>query len=322
MKTITKRSLIVLTSLVAIATGSLAQAVTPQQYATMLLLQVGGPGSTPPAYTGPGDTLATNSLTGFVAYGLQAYSAATRGSKLAQVCNSTGGTDVLCVDMLSDASTGKLVPQTLSGLSCPGSVNCTVRIWYDLIGTACTGGCDILQTSPASRATLSVTVGGNACEVFTSASTIYGPASLLSSLSQPFGAAGVVQRTSAFTTTQNFIGDSTNGDGFGFANATNSATNYTGTGFNASGVTDNQPHAYQALANGTGTSSNISVDGTTTTGSSGTAAFAGGVRFGTDVFSNRMNGYICAAEVYSGSAANITASQAGMNSTLHTNWGF
>jgi hypothetical protein len=321
MKTITKRLLVGLVSLAIITLGTFAEAMTPQLYATLMLTGVGKSGSAP-AYTGPGDTLVANSLTGFVAYGLQAYSAATRGSKLAQVCNSTGGTDVLCVDMLSDATTGLLVPQTISGLNCPGSVNCTVRTWYDLIGTACTGGCDILQTSPASRATLSVTVGGNACGVFTSASTIYGPASLLSSLSQPFGVAGVVQRTSAFTTTQNFIGDSTNGDGFGFANATNSATNYTGTGFNASGVTDNQPHAYQALANGTGTSSNISVDGTTTPGSSGTAAFAGGVRFGTDAFSNRMNGYICAAVVYSGSAANITASQGGMNSTLHTNWGF
>jgi hypothetical protein len=112
------------------------------------------------------------------------------------------------------------------------------------------------------------------------------------------------------------------GDGFGFGGSTNSATNYTGAGFNTSGVTDNQPHAYQALANGTGTSSNISVDGTTTTGSSGTAAFAGSVRFGTDASSNRLNGYICAAVVYSGTSANITASQTGMSSTLHTNWGF
>jgi hypothetical protein len=256
-----------------------------------------------------------------VAYGLHAYSAATRGTKLAEVCNSTGGTDVLCVDMLSDASTGKLAPQTIGGLSCPGSVNCTIKLWYDLIGTACTSGCDILQNTVASRATLSAAVGGNACGVFTSASTIYGiSAALLSNLAQPFGVMGVIQRTSAFTATQIFIGDQSNGDGFGFANAASSATNYTGTGFNASGVTDNQPHAYQALANGTGTSSNISVDGTTTSGASGAAAFGSNV--GTDIFSNRLNGYICTTVVYSGSAANITASQAGMNSTLHTNWGF
>jgi hypothetical protein len=44
MKTITRRALIVFISLVAIALGSLAQAITPQQYATMLLTGVGGSG--------------------------------------------------------------------------------------------------------------------------------------------------------------------------------------------------------------------------------------------------------------------------------------
>src|SRR5260370_35744856 len=53
MKTITRRTSVIIASLVAIALGSLAQAITPQQYATMLLTGVGGGGGG--AYSGPVD---------------------------------------------------------------------------------------------------------------------------------------------------------------------------------------------------------------------------------------------------------------------------
>jgi hypothetical protein len=87
--------------------------------------------SKPPAaaYKGPDDVTTWQAF-----WSLRAYSAATRGTKLANVCNSTGGVDVGCADMLSDAVTGNLVSATISGITCPGA-NCTVKTLYDQVGT-------------------------------------------------------------------------------------------------------------------------------------------------------------------------------------------
>jgi hypothetical protein len=110
---------------------------------SMGLLGVGG-ASSAPTYQGPGDF-----LTYSAAYGLRAFSAATRGNKLINVCNSTGGVDVGCGDLVSNAVTGTLVSATVSGITCPGA-NCTIKTFYDLTGN----GNDATQSTVASRHTL------------------------------------------------------------------------------------------------------------------------------------------------------------------------
>src|SRR5882724_2574805 len=102
------------------------------------------PLAAPMAYIGPGDILIYTSY-----YALRSYNSATRGSKLINACNSTGGADVGCADLFSNASTGLIVPATISGITCPGA-NCTVKIFYDLAG----GGADRTQATVANRFTL------------------------------------------------------------------------------------------------------------------------------------------------------------------------
>ena len=108
------------------------------------------PGGTP--YTGPGDV-----ASGFVTFwsNSRAYSSAKRGSAIINVCNSTGGTDVGCADMVTSATTGILVPATISGISCPGA-NCTVKTYYDQVGSNnCT------QATIANRLTLTASQFGS-----------------------------------------------------------------------------------------------------------------------------------------------------------------
>lgn len=125
-----------------------------------------GAGSSPKAvvaaaYVGPGDVLTYTDY-----YGLRAYSSATRGTKLVNACNSTGGVDVGCGDLSSDASTGTIVPATISGITCPGA-NCTIKTYYDLAG----GGLDLTQATVASRNTLTTScvgiTAGRACGTIT-----------------------------------------------------------------------------------------------------------------------------------------------------------
>lgn len=81
---------------------------------------------------GPGD------VQPYVAWGSvwRAYSMATCGMPAVNVCNSTGGVDVACADMVTSTTTGKLVPNVIGGLTCgtDNSGNCTIKIIYDIPG--------------------------------------------------------------------------------------------------------------------------------------------------------------------------------------------
>ena len=83
-----------------------------------------------PSYTGSGDVVAVASG-GFYG-GVWAYTSAQRGAAVLNVCNSTGGVDVACADVSTDATTG-LVPNApvISGHTCSASLECTVKIIYN-----------------------------------------------------------------------------------------------------------------------------------------------------------------------------------------------
>lgn len=104
--------------------------------------------SKPSTYTGPGDL-----NTYIEAYGTQALSAATRGTKLLNVCLPA---DVACADAVSDASTGTLVIPSPGGTACGTSIGvnlCTVKTAYSLTGS----GHDATQATILNRPLLNTT---------------------------------------------------------------------------------------------------------------------------------------------------------------------
>src|SRR5260221_771607 len=141
------------------------------------------------AFTGPGDIISYDH-----AYGMMAYTSATRGNKLINACNSTGGVDVLCGDLFSDSITGLLDPGTIGGITCTGT-NCTIKTFYDIAG----GGVDCTNTTVATRSTLSASGGPGTSHpngVFLgSSSQTYSCA--VGALSQPFIMSAIMIRTGA-----------------------------------------------------------------------------------------------------------------------------
>lgn len=78
------------------------------------------------AYTGPGDV-----TTGWLDwYGMRAFSAASRGANLINVCLPS---DTACADFASDATTGNLpFSFTISATACNNSTTiCTIKTFYD-----------------------------------------------------------------------------------------------------------------------------------------------------------------------------------------------
>jgi hypothetical protein len=284
--------------------------------------QIGGlmfPGPGRPAasggggYTGPGDV--KTSWTAW--WGTRAFSAATAGNRLINICNSTGGTDVTCADAFSNASTGVLViPGSLTSF-CPGA-NCTIKTYYDQSGaSACSGPCDETQATVASRATLTASaLGTGTCGVATG-TQIY-TVSGFASLAQPFTVSAVVQYA-ALSAGSNFIG--TNNTGWG----TLSSTVF---GFYASSNVSNgttvgtSPHAFQGVAGGSGaTASFLVIDTSVGSGSnSGNLSTGNTIWFYTDSFGTNMKGAICEVGFYP--AAFNTTDASNMYGNQHTFWGF
>ena len=140
---VSKLSLLLLLALIAPAHAQLSQTHAGG---------AAGAARSTPAFVGAGD------IRSFAVWwsNSRAYSLATRGNPLINVCNSTGGADVGCADMVTDATTGVLTPATISGISCPGA-NCTVKTYYDQTG----GGNSCTQATVANRNALTASRFGS-----------------------------------------------------------------------------------------------------------------------------------------------------------------
>ena len=150
------------------------------------------------AYTGPANVVSGASYW----YGLFAYNSADRGNALVNVCNSTGGIDIGCADLFSDATTGALVSATVSGITCPG-INCTVKTAYDRSGANnCSGPCNLTQATVGARPSLLASQIGSLPALVCNGSA---PSSLLLvsvttlSVVQPFTISAVAEQTSVNT---------------------------------------------------------------------------------------------------------------------------
>jgi hypothetical protein len=271
----------------------------------------GGSGVSTAAFTGPGDIVSGADAW----WGLRAYSAADRGNKLINVCNVS---DVACVDMSSDATTGKLVITTVGGSSC-SSITCTIKTFYDRSGsTRCTTACDMTTATIANRATLLVScLSSLPCAQFNGSQSYQ--TNPITTRSQPWTFSAVMNRTGTFTSTNGVISEAGNFSLMGFFSTTN--TGYFNAGNNniTPTINDSSPHAMQGVGNGA--SSATYTDGTQTTGNAGVGTISSSLRVGaTGNGLNKLTGNIHEVGAWS---VGFTSTQAGnMNTNQHNFWGF
>lgn len=272
-----------------------------------------GKSATIPSYVGPGDIYSFRAW-----FGLRAYSAVKRGTAIANVCNSTGGIDVGCGDILSDATTGALVSATIGGITCPGT-NCTIKTWYDQTGgNNCTGSCDVVQNTIANRFSLLANVQGSLPGAqSTGGGSATGMASAGNmSISQPVTFVAVAQRTSGSSLVFIIASNALN-NGLGF-NGVGKATIYNGSAADFSTTVNNSTTcSLQGMLNGA--SSSGSVNGTLSSGLSvSTTAANNTLIISRPNNSFGMYGYIFEAGVVgSDQSSNFTA----MANNQKTYWG-
>jgi hypothetical protein len=211
-------------------------------------------------YTGPGDVV-TGPLAG---YSTVAWNSASRGNKLYNICNSTGGTDVGCADIFSSATTGLTVPATVGGITCPAAsvTVCTVKTWYDGTGN----GFDCAEATIADRPLLLASggIGSNVTVQFTT-TTSNGCAS---STGPTYGTtptfAGVSERYNNTDFFIDILGTASNFGGAWFGTSANEMGMYANGTLVTVTAADAVPHTFQMIFNNA--SSIAVVDGTATTG--------------------------------------------------------
>jgi len=263
------------------------------------------------SYTGPGDV-----VTYYQAYGLMAYTSATRGNVLVNVCNSTAGVDVGCGDLSSDVTTGLLVPATISAITCPGA-NCTIKTFYDLTG----GGIDCTNTTVATRATLPSSGGPGTSHpnaAFTRANSQTYSCPAKTGLIAPFIMSAITIRTGTTTSFNTVIGSANPEILFG--TAANSCGIYAGNVFtDTTHCADSAWHAISGLFDATGTACKLNIDNNLTTGGNcGTGITTTILTLGSGV-----GGLLDGGAVFMGYAAGDQSTNfTSLNSAFHTIWGF
>lgn len=235
-------------------------------------------------------------------YSVRAASAATRGNKLMNVCNSTGGVDVACLDIISNATTGNLVAQTIGGITCPGA-NCTVKTWYDISGnTNCSAAaCNITQATIASRPLLTASCSGSvACVVFTTSPATWLVGSGLPVSGYPTWMTYVAQRTTVIAAFDSVLKHSSTGTNVGFNSSSGSVFEYAGNVVTATAA-ESTIHSVQSLITGAGSGDSITVDGTTTGSlNAGTTAMTGNIEVSGDGGGQNLDGQVFEVAIYSG----------------------
>lgn len=208
-------------------------------------------GGAPPSYTGPGDVVTSSVWVGY--WSLRAFSAATAGTKAANVCNPTNQ----CQDFLTDATTGKLVLATIMGTDCTVST-CTINTLYDQTGN----GDDLNQGTQANRPTLVTScIGSLPCMACSGSQNMI--LTGWGNPGQPFATSAVVNRTGNTTAFSDWLGSSSGGTAQSlFLNSANTVGAYAGN--ITTGVTANDNAWHGVNINYNGASSQIQVDGTTT----------------------------------------------------------
>jgi hypothetical protein len=258
------------------------------------------------SYSGPGDV-----IIGAVAWwGFRGYNAAYSGN----CCVICTAADASCET--ETISNGALVLGTV-GQACLLSGTCLVKTIYDQSGAlACAGGtaCDVTNATAANQPTFAAAVlNGKACAVFDGAHNLVSANSLTES--QPLTLSAIAERTANFTSVQGVIGP---GNAAGkplleFAVTANTITAYAGSLISAIGA-DSAFHTIIGVLNGASPASSITIDGTTTSGSSGAATLANTLSVGSLQSANYLSGSFCEGGIWpiafsSTQIANLTNNQ-------------
>lgn len=268
-------------------------------------------------YTGPGDIVATWSMY----YASRAFSSATRGNKIWNVCDAPNTT---CADVVTSVVTGLPVIGTIGATNCAASATCTIKTWYDLTGN----GNDNTQTTAANRATLNAAaIGGKACGVLAGTTTGYPTAYVAGTdINQPYTYSVVAERTGALSTVQYIMSSSGGTSGLTASQLDFSTTPiallYSGVGANTinQAATDNAPHTVLAMVNGA--SSKISVDGATvTTGDTGSGVANTSMGIGRNAVAsgNNLVGIFCEGGL---APTDQSANAAALYTNQHIAYGF
>lgn len=261
--------------------------------------------ASPVVYSGPGDLV--GSAVGW--WGLRAYALAKVGSncvRLVRASDSTqkdfvtlanGGVDVASITTFLNGTTGKVV--TL----------------YDQSGN----GNDLTQATDANRIPFSLTVLGTWPALANSASTTQlVTAGNVSSGAQPWTMVSVAKRTGQLTSAAAILSVASGSINIGYDSSNNTARVYAGTGAADATASDGTWHSLIGI--GSGASSVLCVDGTSTTVSAGTNTATGPAVLGNDTFGNFFSGNLLECGIWGGS---FTAGQrASMSSNQKTFWGY
>jgi hypothetical protein len=267
-------------------------------------------------YVGPGDVVSGARMW----WGLRAYSAATAGTKIANICNASA----ICADINSTAS-GDFDIATAQGgtLNCGGAGGtCTIKTFYDqTAGNNCTAAtCDITDNfSSANRPTLVFNcIGTKVCLSYNGTANSLATQTAVTSISQPVTFSGIANSTN--TGAQQAL-VTTNGGGSAQVGYRNSANNqvfsYAGSVLAAT-ASDGSFHALQAVFNGG--SSDINVDGTQNTGTAGTNVATGSGYLGSAGATQFLNGKVTEAGTWPIGFSSTQSSN--MSSNQHSYWGF
>lgn len=277
----------------------------------------GAPNGASAGYQGPGD----KGLTFGVFWGLYAYTAASRGSNVVNVCNQANTT---CVDVATDATTGLPTNPSPGGSACTvsgGGNFCTIKTFYDQTGN----GFAVTQNTAASRVAWippgSCTgVGASVPCAYATVSTAPLYTSTSYTAAQPFTVMWTANRDTGLSASASIVNTTGAGVvwGAGWVNSQNDALCYAGAALRqTSGVPDGT--WYSAACGLNGASSNFTVNATNVTGNpSGTGLATTLNLFGTS--SRYWKGYFLGTGVINASAT--TAQLSNMNSAARTILGY
>lgn len=290
----------------------LAQAQVPVTGAGKGAPGGGGGGS----YVGPGDL-----VPGAVAWsGLRAYSAAKRGTNVANICNPTDATGADCADWQSDATTGDLVATTINGADCT-MVTCSVKILYDQTGnTNCSSNaCDLITLSFAAADRPRLAFGSTACNGLTSKWCMdYGAGSEYLVTNNTITVSQPLTQSFIFYHTNNGRNDISPNFGINFGSAADETYGFFGnfTPITVGSGYDGAWHAVHVVADGA--SGDIHVDSTTSTQDLGASGLSG------DLFCGRNTNYFVGMMVECGTwgSAVSAADMNSMSSNAKTYWGY
>lgn len=269
------------------------------------------------AYSGPGDVVSGAK----VWYGLRAYSLATTGNNAIDLIRSSDSATCTGVKTLSNGNLDVSVSTAYCSTSqtvtnfCNGDTCKATKIYDQTAAGNCGGSCDMSFGSGNRPVFLVSCVNSLPC--MQASGSDFGLVTGFGTFAQPNTFSMVAKRTGSFTSFGAIVG--TNNESVYFSNSTNTWVMGGGGNNLTATASDSNWHAAQAIYNGV--SSDFYIDGSSTTGDSGSANASGSIILFDDNFGTLMPaGQVVEAGMWN--SAFDSTQKSNMNSNQHSYWGF